>query len=180
MFENYVTHFFGNNEYNKVPKHTKDSIIKIPFDDIVDGAKIKMIDIDNIPQDLPPHIKSVFDKIKSLGMLGKLDGLNTDEVNDIISSQFNEALGEPTEEHIITKDGVTTERKVWDLNDKEKFTQVLKSNSGKKVKRTIEVIENELKIAVENDEYELAAKLRDEIIKIESTENKQVNKKNKK
>lgn len=185
MFEKYLNHVYSelnkgklDGEISKLKSEIKGLENLVNNSDepqIMSGARF--INLDDIPDDLPPMIKAVFDKIKKIELL---DDLTQSELENRITEEFNEALGEPTEEQIVKKDGITIDRKIWDLNDSERFTKISKQKTPKVNQRTVEVIKEELKIAVEDEKFELAARLRDEISTMESVENQPKKKKSKK
>jgi excinuclease UvrABC helicase subunit UvrB len=178
MLEKYLNHFFGRNSADNSSGDTS-SNNSTPINDDIIGKPI-IIDINNIPDDLPQPIKEAFEKIKSLSILGKLDDLDPIQLDKVISEELNESLGEPSEEQTIKKDGLIIERKIWDLNEKEKFVKVSKSEAEKHAKRTIEVVGNELEDAIEVQDFILAAKLRDEMRAMQGLENEPTKRKSKK
>lgn len=147
--------------------------------------KAMLLDIDNIPENVPPIIKSVFDKLKVLKVTGKLDDLTPEEFDNIISGEFSNVLGEPAEEEVIKKDGIIIDRKIWKINETEQFSKVSsRPNKNNKLdKRTLKLVEAELDDAIETEDYERATELRDEIKKLKSkksADSQTFNKNNKK
>lgn len=184
-YTNYFNHFFGDNtpkKSNPKPNHREipdDIRAEFLSDMNLPPHTARMIDLDDIPDDLPPEVKVVFDKIKTLRLTGKLDNLEPEDVEKMINSEFTEALGEPSEEHITNKNGISIAKRVWDIGQNEKFAQVTKSNI-KPPERTIDTVVNELEIALENEDYESAVKLREEMRAMQQIETQQNKKKKKK
>lgn len=83
-----------------------------------------------------------------------------------LEDSIEKELGEPTEiiEHV--EDGFLVKKLIWKTQFGQ-FVKVLISEIGEepKVKKVSKSLEEQLKEAVENEDYELAIKLRDEIKK---------------
>lgn len=200
MLDNYLNHFFGGNQKPEdkpkiktrrnglsSKKVNKDSESRDAIEDFLrENTDIPknamMIDLDNIPDDLPPTLKDVFDKLKMMKLTGELDDLEADEFEKIISDAFNDVLGDPSEESKIRKDGITIERKAWEMNDgTARFERLSKKivSTRKKApeERTLDVIKGELENAIEDEDYELAVKLREEMRDFKSVEKQPIKKK---
>lgn len=181
MINHYLNHFFGDNNSNKgkKPKPGKFNDNSSKIDNTLNSLGLpigtRIIDLDNIPDDLPQPIKSVFTKLKAMRIAGKFDDLDPEELDKVITNEFNTILGDPTEEQTTKKDGVTIDQKIWDVTNNEKVGMASKKKNTPSV-RDLTAINYELEIAIENEEYEKAAILQNEINTLKASQN-QANKK---
>lgn len=100
-------------------------------------------------------------------IFGDLFG-NINKFKDIKKGMISDSdLGEPTERIIFDEDGYIFEKKIWKLKDRT-IVRVEMISTPMDVyinptKRKISFLEKRLEKAVESENYELAAKVRDEL-----------------
>ena len=171
MLDNYLNHFFKGRISNKPNKESKVKPIRTlgEIKDILKKRDTRMVQLDidgELPSDAPQPIKDIFNKIKTMKMLGKLDDMKPEQIEDLISNQLNDALGVPIKSDKIKTDKFTVHRSVWKTN---KLTE-----------RTLANVAKELEKAIEVEDYELAVRLREEMRELQSIENEGNDKKDEK
>lgn len=155
-FDDLFSKYFGKNKGKKDGENKKDESPKnekednknedIPKigDSISEIREIK--DLNDLPDDIPPHIKALLGGLiggKGKGFMDDLDGDNIER------EEFETDFGSVVR---ITVKGMTPE----EFHNSDIFR-----GGGKKIK-TLETL---LEDAIENEEYEKAAELRDKIAK---------------
>jgi excinuclease UvrABC helicase subunit UvrB len=108
----------------------------------------------------------IFDKWSDLNGLDK----------DLIIDELNETLGEPDKLENYEENGVYYQKQTWNTKHGQVIKTILSDvpfNKEKSKKREIKIpLEVQLETAVKNEEYELAAKLRDRISKRDKNKTK--------
>ena len=108
----------------------------------------------------------LFDKWANLNPLDK----------DLIIDGLNETLGEPDKLENYEENGVYFQKQTWNTKHGQVIKTILSDvpfNKEKSKKREIKIpLEVQLETAVKNEEYELAAKLRDRISKRDKNKTK--------
>ena len=108
----------------------------------------------------------LFDKWANLNPLDK----------DLIIDGLNETLGEPDKLENYEENGVYFQKQTWNTKHGQVIKTILSAvpfNKEKSRKREIKIpLEVQLETAVKNEEYELAAKLRDRIYKRDKNKTK--------
>jgi hypothetical protein len=108
----------------------------------------------------------IFDKWSDLNALDK----------GLIIDGLNESLGEPDKLENYEENGVYYQKQTWNTKHGQVIKTILSDvpfNKEKSRKREIKIpLEVQLETAVKNEEYELAAKLRDRIYKRDKNKTK--------
>lgn len=108
----------------------------------------------------------IFDKWVDLNALDK----------DLIIDGLNETLGKPDKLENYEENGVFFQKQTWNTKHGQVIKTILSDvpfNEEKSKKREIKIpLEVQLETAVKNEEYELAAKLRDRIYKRDKNKTK--------
>lgn len=164
-FDELFDEFFG-----KGPKKNQKST-KRNLDGLFDGAQ--QLDPRNLPDDLPKPIKDIINAISGF--------------EDVTKDKKDLDLGNPSDEETTTDGDTTYEKKTWDTEfgsvtritvsgstdnlDPEKLLNDLREKMGlspigkKKSSKKQLSLEEQLEIAIEKEDYERAAEIRDEIKK---------------
>jgi hypothetical protein len=134
------------------------------FDDLFDAF---MNNGDNNKKDENKNLfNDIFDKWSDLNGLDK----------DLIIDGLNESLGEPDKLENYEENGVYFQKQTWNTKHGQVIKTILSDvpfNKEKSRKREIKIpLEVQLETAVKNEEYELAAKLRDRIYKRDKNKTK--------
>jgi excinuclease UvrABC helicase subunit UvrB len=134
------------------------------FDDLFDAF---MNNGDNNKKDENKNLfNDIFDKWSDLNGLDK----------DLIIDELNETLGEPDKLENYEENGVYFQKQIWNTKHGQVIKTILSDvpfNKEKSKKREIKIpLEVQLETAVKNEEYELAAKLRDRISKRDKNKTK--------
>lgn len=136
------------------------------FDDLFndfmgDGSNKKRSESDDM-------MTNLFKKLGSLGKMG--DGDFIEQLKSL--KAFDSTLGEPTKVISYEEDGVYYQKKIWETKHgqiiKTMISDVPFSEKKDKAKKTRVPLELQLETAVSEENYELAAKLRDRISKREA------------
>lgn len=102
--------------------------------------------------EIPDYIKDVMDKIQSFG-----DSFSGENMDEILEGE----MGTPIEVTTYTEGNLNFTKKVWEIDDK----RIVKITAD--IPEGIDYedlsLEEKLKIAIQNEDYEKAAELRDEI-----------------
>ena len=88
-----------------------------------------------------------------------------------LMKELDKNLGEPDEIKSYEENGVFFQKQIWHTKHGQIIKTIISDVPFKK-KKTRVPLENQLEIAVEEENYELAAKLRDRISKREAKKNK--------
>jgi hypothetical protein len=134
------------------------------FDDLFDAF---MNNGDDNKKDENKNLfNDIFDKWSDLNGLDK----------DLIIDELNETLGEPDKLENYEENGVYYQKQTWNTKHGQVIKTILSDvpfNKEKSKKREIKIpLEVQLETAVKNEEYELAAKLRDRISKRDKNKTK--------
>ncbi len=134
------------------------------FDDLFDAF---MNNGDNNKKDENKNLfNDIFDKWADFNALDK----------DLIIDGLNETLGEPDKLENYEENGVYFQKQIWNTKHGQVIKTILSDvpfNKEKSKKREIKIpLEVQLETAVKNEEYELAAKLRDRISKRDKNKTK--------
>jgi hypothetical protein len=134
------------------------------FDDLFDAF---MNNGDNNKKDENKNLfNDIFDKWGDFNALDK----------DLIIDGLNETLGEPDKLENYEENGVYFQKQIWNTKHGQVIKTILSDvpfNKEKSKKREIKIpLEVQLETAVKNEEYELAAKLRDRISKRDKNKTK--------
>ena len=134
------------------------------FDDLFDAF---MNNGDNNKKDENKNLfNDIFDKWSDLNALD----------NGLIIDGLNESLGEPDKLENYEENGVYFQKQTWNTKHGQVIKTILSDvpfNKEKSRKREIKIpLEFQLVTAVKNEEYELAAKLRDRIYKRDKNKTK--------
>jgi hypothetical protein len=136
------------------------------FDDFFKRNKINPND--DINNELSDIAKKMIDMLQSFGELDS-NNIDIDKIN--IEEDFNfddNELGTPDKIEFFTEDDLYFERRIWYTENGE-FVQLIISdepNINSQTKDKKQLLEDKLEKAIIEENYEEAAKLRDEIIKI--------------
>lgn len=90
-----------------------------------------------------------------------IDSLSSfNQIDQNRMEEYSEELGEPDEIHKHEKDGVIIEKSIWNTPHGQIVKVIVTDKSDKQKEKSLE---EQLKEAVEAENYELAIKLRDQI-----------------